>query len=222
MRTVRIRLYKIYELKEPAKKKAIEWYRNTNTEIFWADENEGSMKAFVDVFPINVTRWGYGDRNEGVIYRFTCDNEIIELKGQRLATYIWNNYRTEIYSRKYYSYKAVTTEPMKHPRIKSVVLKGGGPNAGKYSNSYHSGVLPLESYNCPLTGYTMDNEILDEVWKFLAKPDDRDFRDLLDDCFNAWVKACNADIEDQNTDDYIQLHLQSNEYEFTREGKVYP
>ncbi len=195
MRTIRTKVYQFSELSEQAKQKAIENYRNSNTEIFWADENRESLKEFAKLFPIIVTDWSYGGRGEGVSFRFTECGEIENLTGQRLATYLWNNYNVDIYSKKYYS------------------IHENGSYKSRYSK------IQSEPFNCPLTGYCMDNELLSEIWDFINKPDSRNFKDLLEDCFSEWIKACNADIEDQNSDENITSNIEANEYEFTIDGK---
>ena len=214
-RTVRFKVYKFHELSDKAKKKACDHYREKDYEPFWSTVNRKSMEAFADIFPIKVTNWSYGDRGEGVDFHFTADDEIEELSGQRLATYLWNNYKNEIYSKKYYHIE-MTDHKIKHNRVVSKEITIG-PNKGKFSNSYYSAIT-IEKYNCPLTGYCMDNELLDEVWKFLDKPDSRNFKSLLEDCFDAWIKSCNADIEYQNSDEYIGNNLVANNYEFKYDG----
>lgn len=124
----------------------------------------------------------------------TLSNE--ELSGQRLATYLWNNYRTDIYSAKYYS-----------------ICNGHKGAVGVNSKSRKS-KIQFESGNCPLTGYSMDNHILTPMWEFIDKPDSRDFKELISDCFDAWVKGCNDDIDFQNSDEYIKDAIIANEYEF--------
>jgi hypothetical protein len=215
MKTVKINVFSFNELSKEAKQTAIENYRNNNTEIFWTDENRESMEKFAEVFPIEVTNWSYGGRGEGVSFHFTAHGDIEELKGQRLATYIWNNYRGEIYSRKYYG-DANVKHCIKHKRIECIDHKNGN-----FTNAYYSAIT-IETGNCPLTGYYMDNEILDPIWKFLDKPSESvSFKDLLEVCFDSWIEACNNDIEEQNSDEYISDNIEANGYEFTEDGEQF-
>lgn len=224
MRTIRTKVYKFSELSKAAKQTAIEWYRSRDTELQWADENRHSMERFAEIFPIKVTDWCYGRRGEGVSFRFETDrDEIEQLSGQRLATYIWNNYRDQIYSRMYYSMMGsigLTDHKINHKRVTSEQIKNECPNKGKWSNSYHSAIT-IEKMNCPLTGYCMDNELLFTIYEFLDKPDSRNFEDLLEDCFNEWIKACNKDIEWQNSDEFITEEIENYDYEFTKDGKAF-
>jgi hypothetical protein len=216
MKTIQINTYKFSELSEEAKQNAIEEYRSNNTEYFWACENRQSLEKFADIFPITVKDWSYGGRGEGVYFKFNTDDNIEELSGQRLALYLWNNYKNDIYSKKYHYVKS--HNKINHKRVKSELIKKGS-NAGLYHNSYYSAIF-IETYNCPLTGYCIDNSLLDEIWKFIDKPDSRNFRDLLEDCFNEWVKDCNADVDYQNSDECITETIEANDYDFDEEGNL--
>lgn len=199
MRTETINIYSFDELSEEAKQKAIE--NNRPEEIFWADENRQSMEAFADLFPIKVTNWSYGNQGEGVDFYFTCEDEIENLSGQRLATYIWNNYRKDLYTYKQYW------------------RCGEHFNCVGANSKHTTSKIFLDEFGCPFTGYCMDNEIIAPLFAFMRKPDaNTTFEDLLNDCFSAWIKACNNDIEFQNSDDQIIETIKSNEYEFDENG----
>jgi len=202
MRTIRTKVYKFDELSKKAQEVAADWWRNTNDEIHWAEENRQSMEEFAKIFPIKVTDWCYGSRGEGVSFRFTCEDTIEELSGVRLATYIWNNYRSEIYKPKQYW-----------------ICNGRHNCVGQNAKHRNSKVFLYDEFACPLTGYYMDNEILAPLYAFMKKPGNKDFKDVLEDCFDAWIKACNNEVEYQNSFEYIAEHLEANEYEFTKEGK---
>jgi hypothetical protein len=208
MRTVRTKVYKFDELSEEAKERAIETYRQwaEGDTPAWADENQQSMEEFAKIFPIRINRWSYGDRGEGVYFEFTDDYNLEEMKGQRLATYIWNNYRDSIYKGKYYSLWSKTEKSYEHYKEGYPVLKT------RYSR------ITLEG-SCPLTGYMMDNVLLDPIYDFMKKPDpETNFRDLLETCFHAWIKACNDEIEYQNSDEYLIQEIQAQEWEFRKDG----
>ena len=61
-----------------------------------------------------------------------------------------------------------------------------------------------------LTGYCMDYPLIEE-WN---KTKD------IDDSIDAWLYNCQRDYEYQQTDEYMIEHCESNEYEFTKEGKL--
>lgn len=220
MKTKTINIYSFSELSDKAKEYAIDEYRNRMHEYFWADENRETLEKFAEIFPIKVTYWSYGDRGEGVNFHFTDNNNLEELSGIRLAAFIWNNYRGDIFKGRYYHCEnfGMTDHRIKHNRVRSTEIKTG-PNKGKFINSYYSAIQLTTDY--PLTGYCMDMDILDPIYNFLNKPDSSTFYDLLNDCFEGWVKACNADIDYQNSDECISENIEANDYEFTEEGKMY-
>lgn len=224
MKTIRIKVYQFNELSEKAKQVAINHYRNNDNDLHWSQENRLSMEKFAEIWPIKVTNWSYGRRGEGVFFHFTESDKIENLKDQRLATYIWNNYRSLIYS-KTYKKSWITEKKIIHTKVKSQLISidnGWSKNAknlGKYYNQYYTG--KIETDNCPLTGYCIDNNLLDQVWKFLDKPDNRNFKELLESCFNNWIEACNADIDYQNSDEFISEEIINNDINFTIDGLVF-
>lgn len=203
-RTIRVKVYKFNELNEQAKQKAIDNWRNESHEISWSDENADTLRRFADIFPCKLKSWCYGDRGEGVYWTFTGEDQIEELSGQRLATYIWNNYHNDIYKPKQYW-----------------IYQGRHNTVGQGAKHRDSKVSLYDEFACPLTGYCMDNEIIAPLFDFMRKPDTRDFKELLESCFDAWIDACNNDVEFQNSDEVISETLESNDYEFTQDGKRY-
>lgn len=196
MRTIKItkNIYKFSELSSEAKHNAIQKYRDSNPDLSWQDENMDSLKKFAEIFPIKLTKAFYGDRGEGVSYYFDC-NYVENLCGQRLATFIWNNYSNEIYSQKYYKSWS-SNKKIIHKKVKSKIQP-----SGNYWNVY-KGLFIIEG-DCILTGYYMDDVLLKEIYDFVRSPDNRNFNDLLNHCFDNWISAGNADIEKQNSDEYI-------------------
>lgn len=199
MRQKTINVYKFDELPDRAKEHVInKWRENSN--YAWASENLDTLKAFESIFPIRAIDWAYGDRNF-IFFQFTADADTENLTGHRLSTYLWNNYREYIYKGKYFSTSGHYDE-----------------KKGYHYKSRHSRII-LDSC-CPLTGYCIDDDILEPVFKFMKKPDDRNFYDLMDDCLQAWISACNLDFEYQNSDAAIIETIEINEYEFYENGEV--
>jgi len=67
----------------------------------------------------------------------------------------------------------------------------------------------------------MDYAILKPILDFMAKPDNTTFEELLQDCLNAWGKACQGEYEFQMSEEYIADAMEANEYDFTEDGKRY-
>ncbi len=192
MRNVRTKVFKFSELDEKAKQKAINQHRDVIAECdFWEGENQDCLKEFCKVFPAKITR-------DGLRYAGEC-----ELTGVRLATHIWNNYRSQIYKPKYYS------------------ICNGHKNCVGINSKHRYSKIQLDEHGCPLTGFYLDNEILSPIFDFMRKPDNSDFSDLINQCYSAWEKAIEADREFQLSDEMVIEGIEANEYEFLKDGSLY-
>ena len=164
----------------------------------WQTENENSLKGFENIFPIKSTNWEYGYQNF-INYKLdTIDyDEVWEFTGIRLLKWLVNNYWNDLFKPKYIG------------NLES--KKGFHPVYSKctFDNS------------CVLTGYCLDNDILDPIYNFIKKPDESTLEDLLYDCLQSWVFACRNDYEYQQSDEYITEEILANEYEFTADGEMY-
>lgn len=118
MRTKTITLYKFNELSDGAQAKAIEEWRTADKgPPAHNDEMSDTIEAFANVFPVSVRRWCYGgDRNDGVDFSMNCNDDVEELKGPRLATYIWNNYKSKLFKGKYRSIET-SDKKLEHNRV---------------------------------------------------------------------------------------------------------
>lgn len=203
MKTIKLNIYKITELEDSARETAIENYRQ-NGYYGWENDNENSLRKFEDIFPIRIKNFEYGNRNY-IDFTFTENEEIEELHGFRLAKYLWNNYKNDIWKGKYYSSRMIST---------------GRKTPPMYNYKYiHSKVTREEGYN--MTGFHMDYPLLNPIYEFCKAPDDRNFYDLMKECLENWISDCNKDLEYTQTDEYITEHMEANEYEFLENGKVY-
>lgn len=210
MKTITLDLYKFSELSENAKQTAIEDYRGEGHENHSAGENSKTLEEFEHRFPIIIRNWCYGGRGEGV--SFDMEQQLKELTGIRLMAYLYNNHFNDLFSGKYYSLWSKTD-------INPHYTEGGHAPKGALKDR-HSKVMFDTS--CPLTGYCMDDDILDPIYKFLRGEDlTLTFEELIQDCFHSWIRACNNDVEHQNSDEYISENLEINEYDFTENGKQY-
>lgn len=196
MRTEQIKIFTITELSEDAQDYAYQKWLSHN-EYPWHDENRGSLDKFEKIFPIKVKNWEYG---YGCHISFTmiCEDALAEISGIRLMKHIYTHYFSDIFSRKHYSIM--------------------GKN-GKYK--YRHSRIMWETENCPLTGYWIDNVLLDPIWEFLKKPDSRTFKDLMGDCLHKWVHTCEDDFEACQTKEYFLDLAQANDMEYTEDGRIY-
>lgn len=219
MRTIEILALQFSELSEKAQDRAYnKWLQNADYP--WAGDNEKTLKEFAKVFPITITNWSYGDRGEGVSWHFDygLDDAVHELTGVRLLAYLWNNYKDSLFNGKYYHSEkfGLTDHRINHKRVESKQIISKCPNQGKWSNSYHSAIF-LEN-SCVLTGYCIDDDILEPIYNFMDKPSDITFKELLEDCFSAWIKSASHDYEYCMSKEYYEDECESNEWEFTEDG----
>lgn len=212
-RTIRIKLYKFNELNEKAQEKAIEHYRvNYSPDDVTRDYEEmhDSVKAFHDIFGTRE-----GGRSWLDVYCDHISDNVMELKGLRLRTYIINNFWHHLYKGKYYSLWSKTDVTYKHHPEGYPVLK-----------QRHSRVLFVND-GCPLTGICWDNDILQPLFDFIEykkTPDYysyMDFETLMNDCIDAARKSIESQEEALYSDEYIREQLQEQDTEYTKYGKPY-
>lgn len=218
MRTIEIKAYKFDELSDEAKEKAIEKWRETtinNGDYWFLDEATETFKKFADLFNIDWSEIDYENpyRNE---YRITLSSEIKALSGWRLVSYLWNNYKTDLFKGEYHSIKA--DKRVYHPRVKCTELT----NKGRLKNwhcAYYSAIFL--DHSCVLTGVCYDDDILKPIYEYLDKPNNRiDFEDLLNDCIYSLCHSVQSEIEYTNSDEAIIETIDANNYEFTEDGTM--
>jgi hypothetical protein len=190
-------IYTFDELSETAKEKAFEeWLKYA--EYFFADDNAESLKKFCEIFPVKVKDWKYGYRYD-ISASFDIDPNAEELTGVRLQKYLWNNYGSLIYQGKYYS--------------------KGQYKDGKYTYKQRRSKV-LKQKDCVLSGYWIDHELLTPIYTFLdSRNPSGTFEDLLQDCLNSWLIACQKDYEHSFSYEYFQEEMTETDNEYTEEGK---
>lgn len=194
MREETIKVYKFQELSPKVQEKVIEQFQNEDWLYSWQDENNETLKAFEKIFPVIVRDWEYGGGRTDINFKFLIDEDHENLTGIRLMKFIINNYGGFLWKKKY----------LKHVKGKA-----------RYSR------IQKEA-SCALTGYYMDEEILEPIYNFLKKPKDGvTFEDILRDCLWSWVHACEKDWEQAYSRENIEEMLEANEYEFTAGGGVW-
>jgi len=155
----------------------------------WEGDNENTLDTFTGIFPVKVKSFEYGYRDY-INFSFTADDDIEGLSGLRLVKHIHNNYYDSLFKGKYYS-------------------------KGKYSRTSKI----LVDNCCSLTGFHMDNAILQPIYDFLKKPTDLNFKDLMEDCLESWVSACSKDYEAYMSKENFSELCEINGWEFTEDGK---
>lgn len=218
MRVEQVKIYTLSELSQDAQEKAHQDYISSNHfEWNWMGENKDTLYEFAKIFPVKVKEFEYDNNYANVEWSFTESDEIENLKGLRLRTYIINNYWKYLYTPEYRKQLSCHGEKShKHRKVKCSKLSNGKMFCAYYS----SGINYTNS--CVLTGYCLDDDILQPVYDFLKNPSESvTFFDLMSDCFEGWEKAVKAECENQLSFEYFKDIAEANDYEFKESGERY-
>lgn len=212
MRTIRTKVYKFNELSKTAQEKAIYNCRDMFSEDISMvyDEAYYSVKKFNEIFCTEQGRKSWLDVRTDQI-----DDNILQLKGLRLYKYIWNNFKAQLFKGKSYSLWSKTEKSYKHYKDGFPVLK-----------TRHSRII-LEN-SCVLTGVCWDEDLLQPIYDLLnwkaedyKSNDNIDFETLMDNCFYSLKSSLDKQEEYINSEEYTRQMLESNDYEFTQDGKMF-
>lgn len=206
MKTIELKIYSFDELSHEAKEKAIQQYRENNIEFFWLDEIFESLQSlFSSCYNINVFDYHLDVSNSRLKVKFSYD-EIANFTGKRALAWIENNLLCNIrykHGIRYIKKRIWKSDCVKNPQK----LDGAFINlAGKIKE-------------CPFTGYCTDDDFLSRLL------DDIKSGSTLKEAFEAlaseYQKILNAEIDFQNSDEYISDYLIQNDYEFLESGEIY-
>lgn len=203
-RTVRTKVYKFAGLSKEAKEKAVENILETiyNYGYNWADEAHESIKRFCEAFGLTYKSSNFSPYAEADVRDSQIDDNILELSGVRLRTYILNNYYHLLYDRKHYGELRKT-------------------ESGKYKYQRYSR-CQWKQTECQFTGYCMDDSLLFPIRQFVSKPSNLTFAELMEECISEWVKDASSDCKEQESYEYLAEHIEANEYEFLKDGTRSP
>lgn len=203
MRQQTINIYKFDELSEEVQENVIDDF-NYDDLYPWYNDNVDIRTAFESIFPIKIDDWDCDIHRRSFI-TFHIDNdikkEILEFTGILLMKYILNMYSDYLFKGKYYS------------------TQGSYLN-GEFTYKYkHSKII--KDTCCVLTGYYMDDSILNPIYNFLKHPsNDITLYDLMEDCLNSWVVTFESDIKDFYSKESLKDFAEANGYEFYENGKM--
>lgn len=186
MRTIEISIYKFSELSDESKRKALDKFEPSVDFIY--DDAHETVKAFCEIFGVKEGRQSWLDFNTDYI-----DDNILELTGQRLRTYLINNFYSEIYKPKTY-YKRV------NKKRKSKIFVNN---------------------DCVLTGVCYDHDMLEPIYNFIQKPcNHTNFQDLIDNAFNNLRKSVEDEASYRYSDEAKIEDIDANDYEFYEDGNI--
>lgn len=192
-RTITTDVYHFEQLSDEAKEKARDWWRQAEAEDpAWANERRESLEAFCKEFPIEVKGWEYDAYSYRIHKVWTAGSDSQAIKGKRLIGFLLAEYGPRI-----------LWEP-------KVYEKDGKKRRSK---------VTVVATSCKLTGYCMDECLLDPIRKYLKAPDmNLHYCELLAQCLDAWGQACVDDVADSMKDEQVDETIIANEYEFDEEG----
>lgn len=213
MKTITKELYEYQDLIKPENSKILErvldnWALNDDNSFIWS-EAEKTIKSFLNIINVNIKTYNsWLEPSFGKI-----DDNILELSGLRLRTWFINNFDF-LWKPKYIG-SPKTNEHIKHKRIKSPINVN---SVGNRFNPYYSG-CQLDNC-CVLTGMCYDDDFLSPIYDFIKKPTNKNFEDLIKDCFNSLEETINNEIEWRESKEYILEEIANCDYTFNELGEI--
>ena len=185
MRTIEISIYKFSELSDESKRKALDIFEPFVDHI-WVDVYE-TIQKFCEIFGVKTGSNYFDVRTSNI------DDNILELTGQRLRTYLINNFYSEIYKPKTY-YKGV------NKKRKSKIFVNN---------------------DCVLTGVCYDHDMLEGIYNFIQKPcNHTNFKDLIGNAFHDLRKSVEDEASYRYSDEAKIEDIEANDYEFYEDGNI--
>ena len=196
------------ELSEEAQQRAIQEVRGqgVDTSHTWHEARQ-SVTPFCDLFGVDTGRNSWLDIRTGNV-----DDNICQLTGQRLRTYLINNFPSAFFERKYRNSYHREDRPTPHPMRKVEPWSKGGYWVTLRSN------FETES-SCPFTGVCYDEDLLQPLKEFIKQPDGRTFEDLMNEAGESLRISLENEDEYRNSDEAIREDIEANEIEFTADGE---
>jgi len=183
-----------YSFDELSEEKAMERWGDHTWEYHWLDEIFESLKGlFEKCDGVTLDDYNLREHNSSISISFEYD-EVEDFTGKRAMAWIENNLLYCIRT------------PYRGDRRKEI---------RRYGASYYAGKIPP----CPFTGYYADDYFLDCLLGAVKRGNT--LKDSFECLAGEYQRLYNAEIEHQNSDEYIREAIQSNGYEFTKDGTLY-
>jgi hypothetical protein len=174
---------------------------------------DSTLEAFLDIF--GVKRYDVDFLNSHYHIGWGFSDNVIGLRGVRLASYIWNNYSRYLYKGKYYG-KLSQFDKCGDPLVVDKEHPAGLRHIVRRSR------CTLEC-SCVLTGVCYDEDVLEPLYKFLDDPRtfNGDIEDLLEDCVHSLCKAVQSEYDYRNSDEGISEELKLSDVSFLVNGDLF-
>jgi hypothetical protein len=210
MKTIEQKIYSFEELGQQAQQNAIDHARKNQCNDFIYEDAYNTVKRFNEVFNTNEGWNSWLDVRTNDI-----GDDVLQLTGLRLRTYILNNYGYAIYNRKFLGISKNEDCNLRPHRMKNFRKN----YKGNTYCFYYSNIQ--ETTDSTLTGICYDHSILDPIYDFIKKPTDINFKQLLNECFENLKADIEEEIDYRNSDEFIKIEIIENQYEFYENGEIY-
>ena len=191
MRIIKQEVYTFDELSAEAKENVYSYWRNDDY-FFYGDDYQESLKAFEKLFRVDVLDWGVDYYSYARLGFNKIEEDVLDLSGVRLMSYLYNNFYDSIYSGKYFR---------KNYRSK-VTKEYCAPLTGVFSDHYLLDII-VEF---------MDGKHVKSGYTFQA---------LLEDCVDNWLKGFSDDYDYWCSPEAIKEEIEDGDYEFYEDGTRY-
>jgi hypothetical protein len=209
--------YELSELSHEAKNKAYTDFYNNNQYDFELIDIKETLNAFCDIFNISWKKFDF-TQYCSIDYVLHLKEDILNLKGKRLISYLWNNYRNDLFKGKYLKSKTFEAIPATKHKYQSFKLSRRNDN--KYYWCTYRSNINLEA-EAVLTGNYLDMDILEPIYKILREYDPyTTFEELMDKCLNNYLSQCNINYEYYYSFDNFAEISEINEYRYNEQGKL--
>lgn len=190
--TVTYQIFSLGDLSPEARARAYRKWLNDEPEYGWNAENKQTLNAFCDLLGIRCNKWEYDGYSYSFSWYSPYEDTIENLHGARLAAYLHNNFGSHLF-------------------VPKIYYKGRRRRRSRL----------FCTTECPLTGYYMDNMILDPIYCFFTHPDDTTFYDLIECCLDTFFRACRDDARYCRSEEYFAELAESNAWEYLASGTAY-
>jgi len=210
-------VYELNELSHEAKNKAFSDFFNSNQYEYEIYDIYQTLNAFCDIFDIDIKEFNFTD-TISVYYDIIIGHDILEMKGKRLISYLWNNYKNDLFKGKYLNSKSFETIPQtKH---KYQYFKKAKRNKKTFFWCTYRSNINLEN-EAVLTGCYYDSSILEPIYKILKEYDPQtQFYELIDNCLYSFAKSMHEDYQYFHSFENFEHISEINEYQYTENGKL--
>lgn len=213
--TITRTVYTFEELTPEAQQNAINQYRGDgiDTSSNW-EEARASVTAFCDLFNVST---GSNSWLTLVCPSFGNDNHNRnDLTGQRLRTYLINNFPSAFYERKYRGHSKNDHRSTERPKDHRMVTNIAKDHRGNWYRVFKSNFYVTSC--CPLTGMCYDESLLVPLKEFIKQPDGRTFENLMTEAGENLRVSLENEDDYRNSDEAIREDIEANDYEFTEYG----